>query len=70
MRSSAWKSLYPRARNAFEGRNTTFEGWGFKRMPVFGLLRSKTLLFLADVLDTLSTLARLVREATFASLVT
>ncbi len=70
MGSSAWKNLYPRARNAVEGRNATFEGWGFKRMPVFGLLRSKTLLFLADVLDTLSTLARLVREATCASLVT
>jgi hypothetical protein len=70
MGSSAWKSLYPRARNAVEGRNATFEGWGFKRMPVFGMLRSKALLFLADVLDTLSTLARLVREATFASLVT
>jgi len=27
MRSSAWKSLYPRARNAVEGRNATFEGW-------------------------------------------
>ena len=70
MGSSAWKSLYPRARNAVEGRNATFEAWGFKRMPVFGLLRSKALLFLADVLDTLSTLARLVREATLASLQT
>lgn len=28
--SSAWKSLYPRARNAVEGRNATFEDWGFK----------------------------------------
>jgi hypothetical protein len=70
MRSSAWKSLYPRARNAVEGRNATFEGWGFKRMSVFGLLRSKALLFLADALETLSTLARLVREATLASLLT
>ena len=69
IRSSAWKSLYPRARNAVEDRNDTFEGWGLKRMPVFGMLRSKALLFLADVLDTLSTLARLVREATLASLV-
>ncbi|MGA2490253.1 MAG: DUF3006 domain-containing protein [Anaerolineales bacterium] len=34
------------------------------------LARSKALLFLADVLDTLSTLARLVHEATLASLVT
>lgn len=66
--SPAWKSLYHRARNAVESRNATFEAWGFKRLPVFGLLRSKALIFLADVLDTLSTLARLVREATLASL--
>jgi hypothetical protein len=70
MDSSTWKALYHRARNAVEGRNATFEDWGFKRMSVFGLLRSKALLFLADVLDTLSTLARLVREATLACLAT
>jgi hypothetical protein len=68
--STVWKALYHRARNAVEGRNATFEAWGFKRLPVFGLLRSKALIFLADVLDTLTTLARLVREATLASLVT
>jgi hypothetical protein len=68
--SPTWKALYHRARNAVEGRNATFEAWGFKRMPVFGLLRSKALLFLADVLDTLTTLARLVREATLACQVT
>jgi hypothetical protein len=45
-----------------------FEGWGFKRMPVYEQCRSKALIFLADVLDTLTTLARLVREATQASL--
>ena len=66
----AWKALYHRARNAVEGRNATFEDWGFKRMSVFGLARSKAVLFLADVLDTLSTLARLVREATLACLTT
>ena len=70
MGSPTWKALYHRARNAVEGRNATFEDWGFKRMPVFGMARSKALLFLADVLDTLSTLARLVREATLACLVT
>ncbi len=64
--SPTWKALYHRTRNAVEGRNATFEDWGFKRMPVFGLLRSKALIFLADVLDTLTTLARLVREATLA----
>jgi hypothetical protein len=68
--SPTWKALYRRARNAVEGRNATFEDWGFKRMPVFGLARSKALLFLADVLDTLSTLARLVREASLACRVT
>jgi hypothetical protein len=67
MGSSTWKALYHRARNAVEGRNATFEDWGFKRMQVFGIARSKALLFLADVLDTLRTLARLVREATLAS---
>jgi len=66
-RSSTWKALYHRARNAVEGRNATFEAWGFKRLPVFGILRAKALIFLADVLDTLSTLTRLVREATLAS---
>ena len=65
--SQTWKALYHRARNAVEGRNATFEDWGFKRMSVFGFARSKAMLFLTDVLDTLSTLARLVREATFAS---
>ena len=68
--SPTWKALYHRARNAVESRNATFEAWGFKRMSVFGLFRSKALLFLADVLDTLSTLARLVREATLACLAT
>jgi len=67
MGSPTWKLLYHRARNAVEGRNATFESWGFKRMSVFGLARSKAMLFLADVLDTLSTLARLVREATLTS---
>ncbi|NTW35754.1 MAG: hypothetical protein HGB17_06425 [Syntrophobacteraceae bacterium] len=67
MRSPTWKAIYHRARNAVEGRNATFQDWGFKRMSVFGIARSKALIFLADVLDTLCTLARLVREATLAS---
>lgn len=65
--SPTWKALYHRARNAVEGRNATFEAWGFKRMPVFGLPRCQALIFLADVLDTLSTLARLVRQATLTA---
>jgi hypothetical protein len=66
--SSTWKTLYHRARNAVESRNATLEAWGFKRLSVFGLLRAKAAIFLADVLDTLTTLARLVREATQADL--
>jgi len=66
--SSTWKTIYHRARNAVESRNATFEAWGFKRLSVFGLLRTKAAIFLADVLDTLTTLARLVREATQADL--
>jgi hypothetical protein len=68
--SPAWKALYHRARNAVEGRNATMEGWGLKRLPVYGLPRSKAWLFLADTWETLTTLARLVREATQASLPT
>jgi hypothetical protein len=68
--SSSWKALYHPARNAVESRNATFEAWGFKRLSVFGLLRAKAAIFLADVLDTLTTLARLVREATQADLTT
>jgi hypothetical protein len=61
-----WKALYHRARNAVEGRNATFEAWGFKRMSVFGLPRVTATVFLADVLNNLTTLARLIREATLA----
>jgi len=64
--SSTWKALYHRARNAVEGRNATFEAWGFKRLPVYGLPRVTALIFLADVLNNLTTLARLIREATLA----
>ena len=66
--SPTWKALYHRARNAVESRNGTFEHWQLKRLPVYGLPRGKALLFLADVWDTLTTLARLVREATVAYL--
>jgi hypothetical protein len=68
--SPSWKALYHRARNAVEGRNATLEDWGFKRMSIFGLLRCKALIFLADVLETLTTLARLVREASLAGQIT
>jgi len=65
--TSTWKRLYHRARNATESRNATIEGWKFKRLPVYGLPRGKALIFLADVWSNLTTLARLVREATIAS---
>jgi len=66
----AWKDLYHRGRNAVESRNAAFENEGLKRMPVFGLPRVKALLFQADVWLNLTTLARLVREATLAVQVT
>ena len=81
MGRSAWCGMSPsaappgrrstrRARNAVEGRNARMEDWDLKRLPVYGLPRVKALIFLADTLDTLTTLARLVREATLAGCVT
>ncbi len=66
----AWKELYHRGRNAVESRNAALENWGLKRMPVFGLPRVKALIFQADVWLNLTTLARLMREATAAARVT
>lgn len=63
----AWKRLYHRARNASEGRNATLERWNLKRLPVYGQPRAKALTYLADSWATLTTLARLVREATAAA---
>ena len=68
--STAWKRLYHRARNASEARNATFEYWNLKRLPVYGELRGKAFVYLADTWATLTTLARLVREATFATVTT
>jgi len=65
--SPAWKRLYHQARNAVEGRNAAFQGRGLKRLPVYGLPRGKAVDFLNDVWLNLSTLARLVREATAAT---
>lgn len=62
-----WKRLYHRARNASEYRNSVLEGWGLKRVSVYGKPRNRTLTALADVWLNLTTLARLVREATAAS---
>ena len=63
----AWKRIYHRGRNAVEGRNSAFKGWGLKRMPVYGTPRGKALVFQADVWLNLTTMARLMREATAAT---
>ena len=65
--SQTWKRFYHRARNAVEGRNASFEFWGLKRLPVYGTPRGKAFIFQADVWLNLTTLARLVREATAAT---
>jgi hypothetical protein len=65
--SPTWKRLYHQARNASESRNATFERWDLKRLPVYGALRGKAFAYLADTWVTLTTLARLVREATLAA---
>jgi hypothetical protein len=62
-----WKRYYHRARNAVEGRNSTFQAWGLKRLPVYGTPRGKATIFLADLWLNLTTLARLVREASLAA---
>ena len=61
-----WERLYHRARNASESRNSQLEAWGLKRLPVYGQARGRALIALADVWLNLSTLGRLVREATAA----
>ena len=58
-----WKRFYHQARNAVEGRNATLKRWQLKRLPVFGLPRGRAIIFQADVWLNLTTLARLVREA-------
>jgi hypothetical protein len=64
--STMWKTLYHRARNASEGRNATHQHWDVKRLPVYGQYRAKAFSFLTETWSTLTKLARLVREATFA----
>jgi hypothetical protein len=64
--SPMWKTLYHRPRNASEGRNAAFEKWRLKRLSVFGQSRGRATIMLADVWLNLTTLARLLREATLA----
>jgi hypothetical protein len=63
----SWQRLYHRARNAAEGRNAFFQAWGLKRLLSYGNPRNKALVFQADVWLNLSTMARLVLEATAAT---
>jgi hypothetical protein len=65
--SPSWKRYYHQARNAAEARNAFLESLHLKRMPVYGLQRGKFAIFLADVWRNLSTLARLIREATLTA---
>lgn len=62
-----WKGFYHRARNASEDRNADLEHWGLKQLPVYGQARGRALTALADTWINLTTLARLVREATVAA---
>lgn len=62
-----WKRLYHRARNASEDRNSDLENWDLKRLPVYGTPRGRALVALADAWLNLTTLARLVHEATTAA---
>ena len=64
--SPSWKRCYHQGRNAAEERNACQQRLGLKRMPVYGYQRGKTAIFLADVWRNLSTLARLIGEATRA----
>jgi hypothetical protein len=62
--SLSWKRRYHRARNAVESRDATFEAWGFKRLPVYGSPRVTALIFLVDILNNLTTITHLIRQAT------
>jgi hypothetical protein len=65
--SPAWKRFYHRARNASEYRNSVLEAWGLKRLSVYGQARGRACIALADTWLNLTTLARLVREASAAA---
>ena len=66
--SPLWKELYHRPRNASEGRNAVLEKWGMKRLSVYGQARGRASVMQADVWANLTTLARLIREATLAEI--
>lgn len=66
-RSPSWKRLYGRGRNAAEERNSELEGWGLKRMLVYGWERTRAMITVADVWINLLTMIRLIREASLAA---
>jgi hypothetical protein len=61
--SETWKARYGR-RNLSESRNASLEGLGLKRLRTSGLAHGGQEIALADFLDNLRTLGRLVQEAT------
>jgi hypothetical protein len=61
--SDTWKARYGR-RNLSESRNGTLEGLGLKRLSTSGLAHGRQEIAIADFLDSLRTLGRLVQEAT------
>jgi hypothetical protein len=61
--SPTWKKRYGR-RNLSESRNGLIQGMGLKRLPSCGLSHAHRDVALADLLENLLTLSRLVEEAT------
>jgi len=61
--SAAWKARYGR-RNLSESRNASLEGMGLKRLSTSGLAHGRQEIAIADFLENLRTLGRLVQEAT------
>jgi len=61
--SDTWRARYAR-RNLSESRNASLEGMGLKRLSTSGLAHGRQEIAIADFLDNLRTLGRLVQEAT------
>jgi hypothetical protein len=61
--SATWQARYGR-RNLSESRNASLEGLDPKRLSTSGLAHGRQEIAIADFLDNLRTLGRLVQEAT------
>ena len=61
--SATWKARYGR-RNLSESRNASLEGMGLTRLSTSGLAHGRQEIAIADFLENLRTLGRLVQEAT------